>query len=1056
MRIKLLWLFFLVAQVTFAQEKIISGVVSDESGPLPGVSVIIKGTVKGAETDFDGNYSVKAKTGDVLVYSFVGKETVEQVVGSASVINVTLVDSSDVLQEVVVTALGISRDKKSLGYAVTKVDGDELNTVKTTNVTSSLSGRVAGINITTSGNMGGSTNVIIRGGGSITGNNQPLYVVDGTPISNASFNSAETARGASGYDYGNFASDINPDDIENVSVLKGASATALYGARGANGVILITTKKGTSKNRLGVTVSSSVTFDKINRSTLPTYQDQYGGGNKTTFDEVTIDGNTYKVVQYGVDESWGPKFDPNEQVLHWDAFDEGDSSTYLKTRPWTVAKNGPEAFFKTGILKVNNVALEGASEKGNFRLSYTNTDQEGTIPNSTLERNVISFNGGLNLSDKLTTTVGVQYINNYAKNRPGLGYDWQESLSFMAHAGMWMQTNVDYDRLKNYTNTDGTMRTWNRSTATNGNAAFWENPYWTVYRNFPEDTRNRLIGNVTLNYEFNDWLSALGRATIDHYDFSLETRIAPGSFALSRYGKSIYLGTEKNYDLMINVDKDITDDFNFKGMIGAGKRVNTTKSVGGATVNGLVVDDVYSLNNTTSFERRLRDGETITEFQSLYGTASLGYKNMVFVEFSGRNDWASTLPSQNRSFFYPSVSTSFIFSELIDSNVISFGKVRANWAKVGRSTDRFAAYRNTYATLSSFGNAVRFGTRSGSANPNLSPEDLESYELGLEMQFFQNRIGLDVSYYHKTSKNLVVSGSVSHGTGFFTQVANIGEMQNKGFEVDLTATPIKTDNFRWDTAITWSTDESLVNALAPGVNSLTLNSNFADVVARVGQPYQILVGTDYVRDANGNKVVGADGFYKETDNNSVIGNVNPKWRGGLRNTFTYKNFSLSTLIDAKIGGDVFSLTHYWGRQTGILDETVGVNDLGNDMRLPIADGGGVILEGVKEDGTPNDVRVETKEAFDSGHNPEASAVFDASYVKLRELALSYNFPSEITDRLNISTLSISLIGRNLAILHRNVNHFDPESTYAAGNVQGLEIGTLPTTRSYGVNVKLGF
>ncbi|CAL2088596.1 SusC/RagA family TonB-linked outer membrane protein [Tenacibaculum sp. 190524A02b] len=1055
MRIKLLWLFFLVAQVTFAQEKIISGVVSDESGPLPGVSVIIKGTVKGAETDFDGNYSVKAKTGDVLVYSFVGKETVEQVVGSASVINVTLTDSSDVLQEVVVTALGISRDKKSLGYAVTKVDGDALNTVKTTNVTSSLSGRVAGVNITSSGNLGGSTNIIIRGGASITGSNQALYVVDGVPISNGNANSGETARGASGYDFGNFASDINPDDIENVSILKGASATALYGERGANGVILITTKKGTSKNRLGVTVSSSVTFDQINRSTLPNYQDQYGGGNKTTFDEVTIDGNTYKVVQYDVDESWGPKFDPNEQVLHWDAFDAADSSTYLKTRPWTVAKNGPEAFFRTGVLKVNNVALEGAGEKGNFRLSYTNTDQEGTIPNSTLERNVVAFNGGLNLSDKLSASVGVQYINTYAKNRPGLGYDWQNSLSFMAHAGMWMQTNVDYDRLKNYTNMDGTMRTWNRSSATNGNPRYWENPYWTVYKNYPEDTRNRLIANAVVNYEFNDWLSAMGRATIDHYDFNIETRIANGSFAQSRYTKSLRLGTEKNFDLMLNADKDITDDFNIKGMIGIGKRQNSTKGLSGGTRNGLVIDDIYFLNNTGSLERTLGDWESLIETQSVYSTLSLGYKKMLYLEFSGRNDWTSSLPSSTRSFFYPSVSTSFIFSELLSSNVISFGKLRANWAQVGRGTG-FARYTNTMANIGNFGNVVRYGTRGTSANPNLVAENLESYEIGLEMQLFQNRIGFDVSYYNKKSKNLVVDGTVSSATGFFRQTDNIGELENEGFEVAINATPVKTENFTWNTGINWATNTSLVNALAPGIDSHTLNSNHVDVVSRVGQPYPILVGTDFVRDANGNKVVDADGYYKQTEDNAVIGNVNPKWRAGFSNTFTYKNFSLSTLIDTKIGGDVFSLTHRWGRHTGILAETVGVNDLGNDIRLPIADGGGIIVDGVKEDGTPNDIRVETKDAFNDSHNPEAASVFDASYVKLREVALSYNFPTQLTDKLNISTLSISLIGRNLAILHRNVDHIDPESTYSVGNVQGLDIGTLPTTRSYGVNVKLGF
>ncbi|MCD8409249.1 SusC/RagA family TonB-linked outer membrane protein [Tenacibaculum finnmarkense] len=1060
MRVTLLWLLFLVSQFTFAQEKTISGVVSDESGGLPGVSIIIKGTTTGVETDFDGNYSINAKQNDILVFSFVGKATQVKTVGASNKINVVLADDANLLNEVVVTALGIKREKKSLGYAVSQVKGDDLNKAKSPSVTSSLSGRVAGVNITSSSNMGGSTNVVIRGGSSLTGSNQALYVIDGVPVSNASVGSGDTQRGAGGYDYGNLASDINPEDIESVSILKGASAAVLYGSRGANGVILITTKKGKKSKGLGVTISSSLTVDQINEDTLPNYQNQYGGGGNWTnsigdFNTVTINGKDYLTPQYNEDISWGPKFDPSIQVLHWDAFDPTDTKNYLKTRPWVAPKNGPEAFFKAGFLKVNNISLEGGSDNGNFRVSYTNTDQEGTIPNSELQKNTIAFNGALNLSDKLSTSVNVQYINTTAQNRPGTGYDSSESLSFMASAGMWMQTNVDYDRLKNYTNGDGSMKTWNRSSATDGTAKFWNNPYWTVNKNVPEDSRDRFIGNWTVNYELNDWLSAMGRMSIDHYDFTIEEKIANGSFGTSRYNKSIRTGTERNYDGMLNFNKDVSDKFNITGLVGVGRRINTTKGLSVGTVGGLVIDDLYTIANSRSAEIKKSDWESKKMLNSVYSTVSFGYDNMLFLDLSARNDWSSTLAEGNNSYFYPSVSTSFIFSKVLKADFLSFGKIRANWASVGNDAP-FSVLNDTYYNYGNFGDKTfRYGIRGTKNNPDLQAEKLNSYELGLDLKMFKNRVGVGFSYYNKKSTNLIIPGTVSYGTGYSKEYGNSGEKEDKGFEVELNATVVKTDNFAWNTGINWSTNKSKVIALTPGIDSHILNSNGVAVVAKVGQPYGLLVGTDYIYDDKGNKVV-ENGLYKKSQSDQVLGDVNPEWRAGFTNSFTYKRFTLNTLIDAKIGGDLYSLTHYWGTGTGILEGTTGVNSDNIDIRKPIAEGGGLILPGVNTDGTKNDTRVSAFDAYYYDNNPHKGSVFDASYVKLREVSLSYSFPTETLEKINLTSLSLSVIGRNLAILHRNIDHIDPEATYGTGNVQGLDIGTLPTTRSFGFSVKLGF
>ena len=1055
----------------FAQT-VVTGKVIDSNGEvIPGANVRVKGIVGvGTITDLDGVYSLEVPAdAKSLIFSFTGMQT-QEVEISGNVINITMQDEDQLLGDVVVTALGIKREEKSLGYAVTKLDGKSVNEVKVTNVANNLSGQVPGVNIISSSNLGGSANVVIRGGSSLTRNNQALFVVDGVPVINTSVNGGETTRGAGGYDYGNFASDINPEDIESVSVLKGASATALYGSRGANGVILITTKKGKKTDKIGVSVSSSVTFDKINTNTLPDYQQEYGGGSwGYTFEDnqVNIDGVDYNIIEYDVDESWGPKFDPTLMVRHWDSWDPNDAANYGQTRPWVAAENGVESFFRTGVLLVNTVALEGGNENGSFRLSYTNQNQDGTMVNSNLTRNNIGFNGTLNLSKKLTTSISAQYSITEAIGRPGTGYDASGALSFMASAGMWMQTNVDYKRLENYISETGEHKTWNRAGYDDPYPTYWDNPYWTKYKNTTEDVRNRLVGSWNINYEITDWLAVMGRISTDQYDLQIESQTAKQSHGTSYFQKKMYIESERNYDLMLNLNKKFGDDISLTGTIGAGRRDNKYDYMRYSTEGGLIIDDLYTINNSVSGEISKSEGYERRRTNSIYGTFSLGYKNFAYLDIAGRNDWSSTLPVDNASFFYPSVSTTLIFSELVDLDFLSFGKLRANWAQVG-SDAPYSVIDNAYANYANYNEVAKYGNRSWLANPNLESELSTSWEIGTELKFLNNRVGIDFSYYQKKSDNQIIAGSVSVGSGYFSQYMNSGSYETKGYELALSIQPIRTNDFTWDMRFNFSQYKSKVLELAPGISSITLNSWNVAVAVRVDQPMGVLVGTDYVYNENGEKLVNSDGTYQKTENTEILGDVNPDYRAGLTNTFTYKGFRLSALIDAKIGGEFYSNTRRWGNYTGILQETVGNNELGNPKRDPItyvnddpsqgyaSNTGGVLLEGVTEGGLANTVRLTAKTAYHEDTHPDKASIIDASYIKLRQLSFGYTLPNSLTNKFKIHDVTVAFIGRNLGFLYKPSKHVDPEATYGAGNVQGLDIGTLPTTRSYGFSINFNF
>ncbi len=1076
LRVFLTLVLVLLMQVAFAQDqtKTITGTVSDNNGmPLPGVNITIQGTTQGTVTNFNGEYTIEVSQGDVLKFSIVGFEDYTVTVGNQSVIDVTLKQGTT-LDKVVITALGISREKRSLGYATQEVEGDKISEGSPTNFINSLSGRVSGLNITRNNNFGGSTDVIIRGSSSITGNNQALFVIDGVPISNRNTNTKgqRTARGTN-YDYGNAATDINPEDIASINVLKGAAATALYGSRAANGVIIITTKKGKEVPGLGVTINSGVEVGFIDKSTWPTYQDQYGAGyegQKFRFEDIDGDGVDDKVSNYIDDASYGPAFDPNLKIYQWDAFDPA-SPNYMQKTPWVAAENGPIEFFETPVTLSNSVSVSDGYEKGAFRISYTKKDQTGLMPNSHLHRNDFKFSGNFDLSDKLHVSGFANYIKTKTKGRNSTGYNDNIVTMFR----QWWETNVDVEKLRKMYEKTGRNVSWNPgSSVPRATPLFWDNPYWTRYENYQNDWRSRFIGKIQLSYDVTDWFNIMGRVSTDTYTALQEERRAVGSvpadFGVTRgtvgsgYLRRDISFYETNYDLMLNFDTDITDDLNFAGLLGTNIRRSEFNEIFASTAGGLRIPGLYSLQNSVNaipnpIERLEKIG-----VDGIYASASFGYDNMLYLDGTIRRDHVSTLPEDNSVFYYPSVSASWLFSQVLNSEVIDFGKFRINYAEVGNGAP-FDKLYDTYVIRNDIGTNVP-GTHN---NPNLKPERTKSFEVGLNMRFLDSRLGIDVAYYNSKSINQIIETPISTATGYFRKLLNAGKMQNTGVEITLNATPIKTEDFSWNLTANFSKNENKVLELPEGINTIQLGSFQGGVTieASEGQPIGVIRGTDYVYDDNGNRLINGVsdpdapgyGMYQITrSSNNIIGNVNPDWLMGISNSFSYKNLTFSFLIDIQQGGSVFSLDQYYGEATGLYPNSTFINDLGNPVRLPRDQGGGFINPGVLPDGSQNDHRVDASEFGQFGYSayPNSEFVYDASYVKLRQVSLTYTLPKKLLENTFLTDVQFSLTGSNLWIIHKNIPYADPEAGLSSGNLQGYIAGAMPTTKRYGFNVRLQF
>ena len=1068
----LVLLLVLVAQLTFAQERAVSGTVSDNTGmPLPGVSVLVKGSKTGTQTDFDGKYSIKASSSQVLVFSYIGMKT-QEVAASSSVVNVKLSGDAQELEAVVVTtALGIKREKKSLGYSSQKLDEKTVNSTPTNNFLNNLSGKVAGLEVKTNSNFGGSTNIVLRGSKSLTGNNQALMVVDGVAISNDNLNSASAKSGRQGFDFGNSASDIDPNNIESITVLKGAAATALYGSQAANGAIMITTKKGKKNSALGVSFSSTTSMGSYDKDTFIKYQKGYGangysGPNDSFYTaDANGDGIPDQVVDMTADSSFGNAFNPSLNVFQWTAFAPGNAN-YGKATPWVAAANDPGKFFQKSFSTVNNVGLSGGDEKGSYNFSYTNNNESGILPNSRLNRNILNGSFTRNLSDKIKTSAFFTFSDQSTVGRNSTGYGDNILTGFR----QWWQTNVDVRELKDAYNVNGQNVTWNMNDPLNGNfsPAYWNNPYFDRYKNFSSDDRTRVLAGANISYDITKNFNVLGRVTVDTSNDRQELRKEKGShaeeFGLQALdetsGYSLYTRSflQTTYDFIATYDLKISEKISAKLLGGSTFIKSHVDSFDGSTTGGLVAPGLFTLANSMSFVAPIEQEINYNKL-GLYTQGSIDYNRIVFVEGSYRRDQSTALPQNNNKYDYWSLGTSFIVSELIKQDWLNNLKLRANYAVVGN--DPAAGLIGSKVNNGLIGGNLMFANSSTFVDfKNLRSEKLKSWEFGVEAAMFKNRLSFDVSVYQSNTTDQIFNVPQSTSTGFATSQINAGEMQNKGIEVSLFGSPVKTKDFEWQVGVNWSRNRNEVVSLNQGRDNLQLASwqNGVSLNATVGQPYGTMRGTDYVYDANGNKTVDEDGYYLlATD--KVIGNIQADWIGGLSNRFNYKDFSLNFLIDMKKGGSVYSLDQAYGQYTGLYPETAGLNDLGNPLRNSIANGGGIILDGVYEDGTPNQSRIPANmvgAGFGVEVEPNKKFIYDASYVKLREVGFTYNVPSRFLDKTMAKSISFSLLGNNLWIIHKNLPYADPEAGQSSGNVQGFQSGVMPTTKVYSFNIKATF
>ncbi len=1046
MRSKFKWIFTLLVaftmQFSFAQEKTITGVVSDASGPLPGVNVVVKGTQRGVQTGFDGGYSIKAKEGEQLVYSFMGMNDVVKTVGAATVINTVLQDDTKVLGEVVVKALGIKTSAKSIGYADQKLSGSALTEARESNISNALSGKISGVQVTnSSGAVGSSTRIVLRGVSSLTGNNDPLFVVDGVPFDNTTNGNADSGGGR---DLPNGIASINPDDIESVTVLKGPSAAALYGLRASKGVIVITTKSGKSQKNFGVAFNSNITFS--NPLVLPSYQNSYGQGATSDYFEF-VDG-AGGGSNDGVDESWGPQLDAGLSFVQWDSYKVGGAPL-----PWISHKDNVKDFYETGFSNSNSLSLTGGNDVATFRFSVGNSDDKGMMPNTEFKKFNVTGNGTLKIGKKLTAGLNVGYYNDKSGNLPTVGYNNENA----AQQFIWSARNVNFTDLKDWRNLPlAPAGTPAAGTPINWNNNFQNNPYWVLENNLNTFDKARFNGAFNLGYALTEKLKWSGKVSLDNYD-QLETiRKAKGTNSVidGFYQEITRRYKEVNTEMLFSYNTKIIEDFGFNLNVG-GNQLRRTQSLLNGSISALELPGLYNLSNFKSGTTpTLTNAIAEQRINSLFGFGQISYKDFIYIDFTGRNDWASVLPKENNSFFYPSVTASLVLSEALDTKSIGIDllKLRGGWAKVG-SLGQIVPYRinTTYQLESNGAWGVQAIVPNAIFNPLAKPEATTGVEFGLDLNAFNNRLRFAGTYYDQKGTDLLLNIPVSNASGSTSKWTNDSEMKNSGYEITLGATVLKNDSFSFDVDLNFAKNTNEIITLGDGVDSQLVGGQWGmRLENRPGHAFGDIVGRGFEKDAAGN-VIYENGLPKIDPTYKVLGNITPDWTGGANFTIKYKGFDFNTLIDAKVGGDVHSMTYAWGRYAGTLEETL----IGRE--------GGVVGNGVMSDGNggyvTNNVVVSAKEFNQAsyGNTVEESAIFDATYVKLRQMVLGYSFPRKWLNGTFIEDLKISAVGRNLAILYKKAPHIDPETGFSSASAeQGQEFGQIPSASTYGFNVNVKF
>ena len=941
-----------------------------------------------------------------------------------SSILITLKLADSLMGDVVVTALGITTKKRAVGYSVQEVKGSALTEARETNLVNALEGRIAGLNVVGGSNgIGGSVRVVIRGETSLAGSNQPLFVVDGIPISNTVSASAKDQN----IDYGNGAGDINADDIESVSVLKGPNAAALYGSRASNGVILITTKKG--KSIFNVSVNSTSTFESVLR--LPDFQNLYGQGR----------GGVYNIGDGG--RSWGPKMDG--RMVSVPVNTEWPPKVGEKVA-WVPQPDNVKDFYQTGTTFTNNVAISGGNDRGNFRASYTNLKQTGLVPNTDQKRDNLAFNTGYKLTDKLSFNASVNYIDINSKNRPVVSYG-NESV---VYTWIWEGRQVPTNKVRDYW-----VKGLEGIQPFDYNYQFNDNPYYTVYENLNGYRKARWIGNASLTYRFNDNLDLMLRTGMDQSSERRDSRRTPGSnaFPQGMYRQDRLFFQERNTDFLLTWHKQLHPDLSVKVSAG-GNQMKQREEDLSSTAGQLSVPGIYNLGNSSI---PLVNDQFDSKYQinSFYGYAQAVYKNALFLDVTGRNDWSSSLPVTHDSYFYPSVSLSGVFSDMLHlpkSSPLSFGKLRASWAQVGNDTRPYRL-KNVYSYMSPWNTYQAVSEPGSIPNANLLPEKLNTYEVGTELRFFGNRVGLDLTYYNTVSRNQILSVPIDETSGYTSRYLNAGEIRSHGVEVMLNLTPVKLANsFRWDINVNWSANRAKVVKLIDGLDVYKLPSRYVQVEAKVGGRMGDMYAPDFQRDPAGN-IIYSNGLPNLSNTLTKVGNYNPDWVAGVTNVFSYKGFILSALLDYKHGGSIYSYLYQRGNVAGELVESLEGRKEGQS---------GIIGKGVvkNSDGTfsPNTVKVGADTYWQSNYLNPQTATFKATYLKLREVKLGWTVPARLLgSRIPLKDLTILLVARNLK-LWTKVPHIDPDTSGLSGGtiLPGIEDMTLPSSRSLGLNINFKF
>ena len=1059
-----------------AQVTTVRGIVTTEEDgePVIGASVIVKGTSLGTVTDVNGRFELSGlpPSATRLLISYISLMAKE--VAIAPQVSVTLKSDTHLLDEVVVTALGISREKKALGYTAQEVKQNALVQGKDNNLLNSLSGKIAGVRITNTQGDVGSSRIVIRGETSIAGENQPLFIVDGIPVDNSQLNARSSGR-----DFKNAIADLNPEDIKTLTVLKGPNAAALYGARAAHGAIVITTKGGDKRQKgIGITLHSSTQVSFV--ATLPEFQNLFGQGAGGRFSYVDGKGAG---VNDGVDESWGPRLDIGLLIPQFDSPLDADGNRVAT--PWVSHPNNVRDYFRMGISTNNGISIARGDDKYQFRVGYNYEKQVSIVPDAGTNKTNISLNTDYHLAKWIVVGATANYIVYTAPSLPGSatpsGSNVRSNSPMLQF--LWFGRQVDTNSLKaDYT------RNWNSS--------YYDNPFWSASYNTQSQERHRLIGDLHAEFRLTDGLNVRFRTSTDWYNDRRKSKVKWGSAGAGSpygsYAEDAYTVKENNTEVLATYIKQLNKNWGIDALLGFNVR-NKQYENNYQAAPRLAVADLYTLTNSRDPLTSSNDFYRLRQY-GLYGSIQLDYRRWAFLNITGRNDWSSTLPVDNNSYFYPSVTASVLLSEAFGwrSKAVNYLKIRGGWSQVGADANPYQLATVFTSETAFNGNPLQSSSTIG-MNSNLKPENTSSIEAGFEAAFWDNRLYLDFTYYKTDSRNQILKLATTAASGYTSQVRNAGHIRNRGYEIQLGAVPIQTSKgFRWNLDLNYGANSSKVVKLDDEglITSYQLYSSGIQILASVGEAYGTLFGTSYVRDANGNVVVDANGLPKISTTNKTLGKFTPDWTGGISNTFSYRSLSLSFLIDASVGGSIFSNTNKTGKYTGVLANTLSGRDaehgglwyytdaMGNNVRLSespsysvSSDGlyyaqvngqstrvyqDGIMVEGVTESGSKNEEVVSAEKYYHRIYSIAEANVYDASYVKLREVALSYRLPRLWPQKLHLQEASVTLTGRNLWTIYKSVPNIDPESALTTGNAQGVEAYSLPTTRSFGVNLSVKF